>query len=89
MNCKKGDLAIVVRSVAGNEGKIVRCVEFLGDSLFVGGKTYAAWSIDRKLPGILGGMIDRAPDAWLRPIRDNDQEDETLTWAGKPEKATA
>lgn len=25
------------------------------------------------------------PDKWLRPIRDQDGEDETLTWAGKPQ----
>jgi hypothetical protein len=28
-------------------------------------------------------------DRYLRPIRDNPGADETLTWAGKPEKVTA
>lgn len=28
-------------------------------------------------------------DSNLRPIRDQDGEDETLTWAGKPEQVTA
>lgn len=26
LNCKQGDLAIVVKSLAGNEGKIVKCL---------------------------------------------------------------
>lgn len=30
MNVKKGDLAIIIKSFAGNEGKIVEVVEFLG-----------------------------------------------------------
>jgi hypothetical protein len=30
MNCKPGDLAIIVKSLAGNEGKIVRCVRLRG-----------------------------------------------------------
>lgn len=29
------------------------------------------------------------PDSWLRPIRDSDGADETLTWAGKPQPVTA
>ena len=29
MNCKTGDLAIVVKSKAGNEGKIVTCLELI------------------------------------------------------------
>lgn len=28
-------------------------------------------------------------DKWLRPIRDNDGQDEALTWAGKPVKEPA
>lgn len=30
-----------------------------------------------------------APDAWLRPIRPGEGEDETLAWAGKPEGVPA
>jgi hypothetical protein len=29
------------------------------------------------------------PDRYLRPIRDNDGEDETLQWAGKPTETPA
>ena len=31
LNCKQGDLAIVIRSHAGNEGKIVTCVRLTTD----------------------------------------------------------
>lgn len=42
LNCKQGDLAIVVKSTMGNEGKIVRCLKLLegGDAVetSIGGK---------------------------------------------------
>jgi hypothetical protein len=31
LNCKQGDMAIVVRSRAGNAGKVVTCLEFIGE----------------------------------------------------------
>lgn len=89
MNCKQGDLAIIVKSVASPDdiGAIVRCVEFKP-----GPDGRAAWIVDRKVSpdAVIGGITyigDWFLDASLRPIRDNDGEDETLTWAGKPEKA--
>lgn len=80
MNCKQGDLAIVIRSVRGNEGKIVRCVSPL--------KIIEAWTVEPDFnPEVLG--IPTFPDAWLRPIRDQDGEDEMLRIAGKPMGITA
>lgn len=29
MNCKQGDMAIIIRSQAGNEGKVVTCMEYV------------------------------------------------------------
>jgi len=95
MNCKKGDLAIVVSSIVPNSpniGKIVRCLEFVPTSLIY---AEAGWVTDIDL--IQYFVFDRTPakqdkfvvDKMIRPIRDNDQEDETFAWAGKPEKATA
>jgi len=76
MNCKPGDLAVLVRSCAGNEGAIVECRRFLG---YVGngwvGEDY--WEIDRSLPGkfLNSGMPSEpaplARDSAMRPIRDN------------------
>jgi len=59
MNCKQGDLAIVIRSVRGNEGKIVRCVSPL--------KIIEAWTVEPDFnPEVLG--IPTFPDAWLQLI---------------------
>jgi hypothetical protein len=88
MNCKPGDLAVIVRSAAGNEGRIVRCVELVGDFVLShpnGLVTFPnTWLIDLPLIGWGGRQSKHVPDEWLRPIRDNDGEDESLTWAGKP-----
>lgn len=84
MNCKPGDLAIVVKSIAGNEGKIVRVLRLHPSpplQFFDGPR----WLIDQVLLDSLGRPIDHLADRVLRPIRDSDREDETLTWAGKPQ----
>jgi hypothetical protein len=96
MNCKPGDLAFVFRSDTGlNLGKIVRCVR-LHDSAthdvdgvpFTPGAARPRWVIDPPLvarmeSGRLSPLYS-APDDQLRPIRDNDGEDEMLRIAGKP-----
>lgn len=87
MNCKPGDLAVIVKSSAGNEGAIVKIVEFVGKVQGWGG--YDRWRIDRKLKGDRGNLTDTARDWNLRPIRDNDGEDETLQWAPVPVKEIA
>ena len=88
MNCKQGDWAIVVHSVAGNEGKIVRCVRLVGNELWVGpdgiAELSATWELDRHLRNFGGDLTNRCMDKQLRPIRDNDGEDEILRIAGRP-----
>ena len=86
MNCKPGDLAVIVRSIAGNEGRIVRCLEFVGPG--DDQKLCDCWLLDQQIPGTLR-PIRVISDSKLRPIRDNNGEDETLTWAGKPEGVKA
>jgi len=91
MNCREGELAVIVRSAFFPEciGKIVCCVKFepAPDGA-------AAWLVDRRVHEqvIAGGSLRRG-DWWydiaLRPIRDNDGEDETLTWACKPQQVEA
>ncbi len=84
MNCKKGDIAIIVRSSSNHEGKIVTCEEFLGQKIVImpGQKTQTLniWRIDRTLPAWNGVEVDQFPDEFLRPIRDHDddQVDEML-----------
>ena len=90
MNCKPGDLAVIVESSAGNEGKIVRCIRvsqwkaLLGPNGDVSG---VVWEIEPPVPGWLDGSPTAfALDQCLRPIRDpgDDAKDETLAWLTVP-----
>ena len=91
LNCKQGDLAIVVRSTCGNEGKIVRCLEVMYTDRvpdvegwmhrFAGGPRWV-WRIDRTIN--FSNMFDvvqieYCSDDKLRPLRGdiNDEEIET------------
>jgi len=80
MNCKQGDLAVIVcKKETQHLGKIVRCM-----SIWRGNH----WICEPDLTG-----LDGAPLAWidsvLRPIRDSDGQDETLTWQPVPTKEKA
>jgi hypothetical protein len=92
MNCKQGDLAIVVRSVTGlNLGKIVRCVRWVGYSAKdpVTGGEWADpaddnWEIDPPLSvfwrvGIYVGESTLCRDSCLRPLRGDLLDNETET----------
>jgi len=95
MNCKQGDLAIVVRSVAGNEGKIVRCVRLMGPTRLALPDWKMVdpicWEIDRHVFDCFGIQQKYFPDECLRPLRDpgDDAQDETLTWLDVPSEVTA
>ena len=86
MNCKQGDLAVIVRSYAGNEGKIVQCLEFVMFEFVQG--IYPSWITAPTISDIYGRDCP-VPDAHLRPIRDQDGQDETLTWLDVPSKEIA
>ena len=95
MNCKPGDLAVVVKSFAGNLGRIVRCIRLRSeaatvrrpDGSFV---TDAIWEIDTCLPDFSGTQGPFCQDSLLRPIRDpgDDAIDESLQWLRVPEVDT-
>lgn len=77
---KPGCLAMIIKSAAGNEGKIVTCVKFIPEYLFVQPFGYQpAWQLDRQLPayGTVTRMNDTIPASWLIPINDPDLEIET------------
>ena len=89
LNCKQGDLAIIIKSVCGNEGKIVRCLELMHTERvpdtagwlhrFAGGARYV-WRIDRSIN--FGNAFDvvqimYCSDSRLRPLR-GDTDDETI-----------
>ena len=86
MNCKQGDLAVIVRSVAGNEGKIVRCVRFIGNevaSMGDGISIYAMWHVEPPINDWRGFAKSVCADAFMRPLRDSDGEDEVLRLVGR------
>ena len=96
MNCREGDLAVVVggERTRRNVGRVVRVIALAGpedfDPLVPRDR---CWRVDTPMrwDSLLFGsvMCPVAPDEYLRPIRDNDGEDETLAWAGKPQGVTA
>ena len=73
MNCKKGDLALVVRSSAANNGKLVTCLELLAAaSCNTSVEDGPLWRIDRELEwesplGAFPGFV--VPDWALMPLR--------------------
>ena len=109
MNCKPGDLAVVVRSNFGNCGKLVRVIgpsplngKPLGTKAEIAGGKFQVKSYPSAFSWVIEALgqplvkesgksyqICPAGDHHLRPIRDQDGQDETLTWAGKPEGVSA
>lgn len=101
MNCKPGDLAVIVRSNVGNEGAIVQVIKALGVEPEFGGYIWRkgvcrgqfCWLVksNRPLKTSAGGarwskLEIPVPDSVLRHIRDSDGEDEMLRIAGKPQE---
>jgi hypothetical protein len=83
LNCKKGDLAVIVRSEAGNEGCVVQCVALLPPGAEGWASLGPRWLIDRPIMSSKG-PIHSVADARLRPLRDGDGEDEVLRLVGRP-----
>lgn len=89
MNCKPGDLAVVVHPCK-QQGRVTRCIRLATyEDMVLHGVGFPsgrpAWLVEdlfqyetRRAPLIL--------DSYIRPLRDNPGEDETLSWAGLPKK---
>lgn len=84
MNCKPGDLAIVVRGLDLDpppKGAIVRLARI--------SRVWSdAWELDPPVFCPVDGREIHVPDHHLRPIRPqaDDATDETLTWLDVPTK---
>lgn len=92
MNCKPGDLAIVVKSWAGNEGKVVTCIRLATfaelQKTEMDPSLGPLWLVDKLLNGTFGEPEPYVFDCQLKPIRPNDGEDEMIRIAGKPHDQT-
>jgi hypothetical protein len=97
MNCKKGDLAIVIRPGfrANNVGRVVECVTFFPayqgqgmdvplDSWGVRGRLVLPYTDEQHEWCRARGFDAVINDGRLRPIRDSDGEDEMLRITGRP-----
>lgn len=101
MNCKPGDLAIVLRGLEPNSphaGKIVEVISAARHNTKFG----AMWNVRFSTPIISRAVTVRGvdlgqegfrselhcPDAWLKPLPEigNDEVDETLQLVGAPSK---
>lgn len=91
MNCKPGDLAVVVYCppMRSAIGAVVECVSLHSKSVVCGDIYENVWELrwgDKNCRELTGYRNWGCPDAWLRPIRDSDGEDEMLRIAGKPQE---
>jgi hypothetical protein len=89
MNCKQGDLAIIVRG--GNLGRLVQVIE-PSDPLWAEAPDW--WYVEVLGPPAIGGggvlsNFGHISDKHLKPLRGEPGEDETLQWTPVPHKETA
>lgn len=97
MNCKPGDLAITAsRFFPEDNGMLVEVIEYAPAGYYTApdgnvweayGKSWLTRSNGRDFQTSHGpSKFAVYSDSSLRPIRGGEGEDETLTWAGKPQK---
>jgi hypothetical protein len=88
LNCKQGDLAVIVRSRYGNEGKVLTCLR-LASFAEVNAERLVIWKgsvwvTDATIDCNDGTTTRLYPDERLRPLRDGEGEDEMLRLVGLP-----
>lgn len=85
MNCKPGDLAVIVKpgSSMHNLGRLVHVLHALNSNDWwvevVGGMAHGYWAGNTVFVKV--GIVE---DHRLRPIRDQSGDDESLTWKKVP-----
>ena len=69
MNCEQGDLAVIIKSLAGNLGVVVKCEKLVesGEESFSFG--YPRWKVDKYLPFSSGAPHNTVADSVLAPLR--------------------
>jgi len=78
MRCKQGDMAVITQSRAGESGKEVTCVSFVGQHKNITHHS-DVWKVDRPIKWLQedGSTVERlyVPDSCLMPI--NPKSDDT------------
>ena len=93
LNCRSGDIAYVYRVTDPDFEWLLKPQKFVTVvNLGFSKRGLPIWSLEQPIPSPVpcpscGGRhgLERLPDKWLRPIRAGEGDDETITWAGKPE----
>lgn len=97
LNCKPGEMAIKVKGSSTHEipvGAVVTCLDYRTepwiDDVTGEENTHGVWHVEFR-----GSDTCPVSNCWwvcedehLRPIRDTDGEDETLSWLPSPTKET-
>lgn len=82
MNCKQGDLAVIARAYFDHDmkylGRVIVCAQPVTH------EGVPCWIPEPKLSG-----IRYVADRCLKPLRDSDGTDETLSWIDVPSEVTA
>lgn len=81
MNCKPGDIAIIVRTLRPIDTYTLGMVFKLGNICEM-----TSERVGRPYWRIEGDDSQAVADAVLKPLRDNPGDDETLSWAPVPTK---
>ena len=97
LNCRPNQLAVKVKADPGDEipiGAIVRCIGVMHEVMLninTGEMVEGDWNVEFRGSSVKPGTnyLWICSDAYLRPIRDTDGEDETLSWLPSPTKETA
>lgn len=90
LRCKVGDMAIIIKSDAGNAGRIVTCKKFIGSRYGYGFDCDDLWEIDTKIntlviytfngsteSRIIKDDMSYSRDAYMMPLPKLDEEIET------------
>lgn len=71
LRCKPGQLAMIIKSSVGNEGKVVRCLRLRPHSEFNFPTEFGpVWEVDTLLLTSHGNWVPAMYDAWLMPLND-------------------
>ena len=85
MNCKPGDLAVIVRSKAGNCGRFLTVIRLAtAEDLLAYGDAHPGspiWVSDTPVRDVAGNVNPIVPDDILRPIRDQPGDESFVTEA--------
>ena len=71
LRCKPGGLALIIKSTAGNEGKVVQCIRIIpAESVYYDPTPGPVWEIDTQIVTNIGMSVAAYYDQWMVPIND-------------------